>query len=242
MERLDVFLTKSGYFNSRSRSQMEILAGNVKVNGVVATSNKMLVSERDTISISDDIIKYVSRAGLKLEKAKTIWELDFKDKVVLDIGSSTGGFTDFCLRSGAKKVYAVDVGVNQLDKSLKENKKVVSMESTDIRNIDNCKLPDVDVVVCDVSFISLKLIAHKIAEFLSLNGFGVILIKPQFECGKAYAKKCGGVVKDETVRKNIVEDIISHFDICGICVKDVTESPILGGDGNKEYLCLINKK
>ena len=176
-----------------------------------------LVSGNENIEVKN-ICPFVSRAGLKLSGALKDFNVSIKDKIVLDIGSSTGGFTDCALQNGAKKVYSVDVGTSQLDSSLKQDKRVVVMENTDIRTLEKNKVEDINFIVCDVSFISLTKISAKISELLNAGDFMIILIKPQFECGKSEAKKHKGIIKDEKLHKSVVEQVKNDFLIHNINV------------------------
>ena len=241
MQRLDLYLFTNNFVKSRKQAQDIIKDNGVMVDGKIVNKPSFLVDENYCIEITKKLCPYVSRAGYKLEGAKEKFNLDFFDKVVLDIGSSTGGFTDFCLQNGAKKVYSVDVGTNQLDISLKNNKKVVSLENTDIRNIDEKNFKDVDVIVCDVSFISLTLISQKIASILRQNCYCIVLIKPQFECGKEIAKKYKGIIKDEKIHKLVIDKVVKDFDENGLILKNIAKSKILGGDGNTEFVAQFIK-
>lgn len=238
MERLDIFLFKNNFFESRKKAQNEIANGNICVDGKIVTKPSFVVDDNAKIEVIGQVLKYVSRAGLKLEGAKKQFGLRFENKVVLDIGASTGGFSDFCLQNGAKKVYAVDVGTNQLHQKIKNNEKVVNMEKTDIRDVELC---DVDIAVSDVSFISLTKIADKVASLLKSGGEFVALVKPQFECGKEIAKKCRGVVKDARVQEQCKNNVIACYQSLGFGLVGVCESPILGGDGNLEFLSYFVK-
>lgn len=242
MQRLDLFLLENNIVKSRKQAQDVIKSGGVFVDDKCITKCSQLVDATKNIQIKAQICPYVSRAGYKLQGAQKDFELDFTGKVVLDIGSSTGGFTDFCIQNGAKKVYCVDVGTNQLDKSLRENPKVIVMENTDIRTLTKQQVQDINFVVCDVSFISLTLISSKISELLNSGDFGVVLIKPQFECGKALAKKYKGVIKDEKIHKLVINSVTENFSQNGLEVKKVEQSAIKGGDGNTEFVALIQKK
>ena len=242
MQRLDLFLYTKNYVKSRKQAQDIIKDNGVMVDGKIVNKPSFLVDENYCIEITKKLCPYVSRAGYKLEGAKEDFNLDFFDKVVLDIGASTGGFTDFCLQNGAKKVYSVDVGTNQLDISLKNNKKVVSIENMDIRNIDEKNFKDVDVIVCDVSFISLTLISQKIASILKPNCYCIVLIKPQFECGKEIAKKFKGIIKDEKIHKLAIDKVVKNFNQNGLILKNIAKSKILGGDGNTEFVAQFIKR
>lgn len=236
--RLDVALTELKLAKSRTLAQKIIAEGCVNVNGnIILKPSEKVDCETDKINVSDnpECTKYVGRGGFKLEKAVEEFSIDLKGKYCLDIGASTGGFTDCMLKNGAEKVYAVDVGKDQLDPSLKINPKVISLEQLDIRNASD-EIPDkVDFISIDVSFISLKLILPEIIRFSSEQAQCVALIKPQFENGKNKNGK-NGIIKDNKVHKRIVDDIVSFAEGLGFCSITVIPSPINGGDGNKEFL------
>lgn len=238
-KRLDVLLFEKGFFSSREKAKEGIEEGIIFYNGQRQTKPGKFFDEECDFEIVGEKLKYVSRAGLKLEKAVKEFSVDFTGKIVLDIGASTGGFTDFALQNNAKKVLAVDVGRNQLADQLKNNDKVVSFEDCDIRNFKTNEI--IDIIVCDVSFISLKLISSKIVNLLKQNGELIILIKPQFECGIKIAKKFKGVIKDDKIKLNIKNDIIQHFCSKGLCLVGDTVSPILGTKGNEEFLAVFKK-
>ena len=238
MERLDIYLFKKKLCKSRKSAQDLIKSGNVLVNGQREKCS-YLVDENCDIKIINEC-PYVSRAGYKLEGASESFNLNFKDKIVLDIGASTGGFSHYCLLNGAKKVYAVDVGTSQLDKSLLAYN-IINMEKTDIRQIKKEDVNDVDIAVCDVSFISLTKISNYVYNLLNKGCEFVCLIKPQFECGKQLAKKFKGVIKDEKLRNNIVQDVIQNIKDVGFEFIDYAKSKILGGDGNVEYVAYFKK-
>lgn len=245
-KRLDIALTELNLARSRTAAQRIIQEGIVVVNGKVITKASESVDvEIDTIELSEqpECMKYVGRGGFKLEKAIEYFNLQIKDKICLDIGASTGGFTDCMLKNGAEKVFAVDVGRDQLDDSLKNNSKVISLEQLDIRYADKEITESVDFISIDVSFISLKHILPEILRFSSNSSECVALIKPQFENGK---KKNGknGVIRDQKLHKKIVDDIIAFTEGLGFSSVEVIPSPIEGGDGNREFLMhfIINKK
>lgn len=240
MKRLDIFLVENGLCKTRSKANNLIKENNVLVDGKVINKAGFWVSGDEKIEVKN-ICPFVSRAGLKLFGALKDFNVSIKDKIVLDIGSSTGGFTDCALQNGAKKVYSVDVGTSQLDSSLKQDKRVVVMENTDIRTLEKNKVEDIDFIVCDVSFISLTKISAKISELLNAGDFMIILIKPQFECGKSEAKKHKGIIKDEKLHKSIVEQVKNDFLIHNINVLEVKKSCIQGGDGNTEFVALCQK-
>lgn len=238
MERLDVFLFKQNLTKSRSESKELIDANQVLVNGKNCKCSD-LVDESFNIQILNKC-PYVSRAGLKLEGAQKSFNLDFKNKVILDIGASTGGFTHFCILNGAKKVYAVDVGQNQLDKSLLKYN-VVDLQKNDIRKIHKDLVPDIDMAVCDVSFISLTKISSCVYNLIDFGKEFVCLIKPQFEVGKEYAKKHKGIIKDQKIREKTVNDVIQNMQEVGFKFLGCEKSAILGGDGNLEYVAYFKK-
>lgn len=239
MERLDVMLVKKNIVTSRSKAQMEIKNNNVSVNGKVINKCSFLVSDSDNISINAEVLKYVSRGGLKLEKAIKCFNINLKDKVLLDIGSSTGGFTDCAIQNGIKEVICVDVGKDQLDDKIRNNEKVHVFENIDIRSFDNEILSIVDIVSIDISFISVIKIINKLKE---INAYEIILlIKPEFECGKEVADKYKGVVLNKEVHYEVINRIIQEFRDINYYLKDITYSPVKGGNGNIEYLAYFNK-
>ncbi len=237
--RLDIYL-QTHFDMTRSKAQLLIRSGKVCVNNKLAKKCGLMVQMNDEVRINQDNI-YVSRAGEKLQGAFLDFGLSAKDLVVLDIGASTGGFCDYCLKNGAKKVYALDVGTNQLDEGLKNDKRVVDMSGTDIRALNIESVKDIDIFVCDVSFISLTKISDVLRRLLDFAKFGVVLIKPQFECGKDVAKKCSGVIKDKKYHKLALDSVTQNFKQNQIDIKKITTSKILGKDGNVEFLALIEK-
>lgn len=231
-KRIDVLLFEKNYYNSREKAKEAIKSSKVKLNGQLVTKPSLEVDENcefETLPFS-----FVSRGGIKLQKAIETFKIDLKDKVVLDIGASTGGFTEVCLKNGAKKVYAVDTGKDQLDETLKTNSKVVNLEQTNYLNLD-CSKFNIDFVVIDVSFVSLTKILPKVATDFKIVGL-VALIKPQFEVGLEYAKKHKGIVKDEKMHKKVLENIKNLLKNLNFSIFGEIESPIKGGDGNKEFL------
>lgn len=240
MKRLDVYLFEKNLFPTREKAKEAIKQGIINKNGKPCLKAGENVNENDIIEITGETLKYVSRAGLKLEKAAKLWDLNFKDKIVLDVGASTGGFTDFAIQNGAKKVYSVDVGTNQLHQNLLENPKIINLEKTDFRNLPPLA-DNIDIAVCDCSFISLKLLCNKFAEVLTPNTILITLIKPQFECGKEIAQKTKGIIKDSALQNSLKQDIINYYSQNGFKLIDHTISPILGTAGNTEFLAYFVK-
>ena len=236
--RLDNELVLRKLFETRNKSQEAIRSGIVFCDGKSITKPAFDVSESTKIEIIGEKLKYVSRAGLKLEKAIEVFNLNLVNKVMLDIGSSTGGFTDCALQKKAKKVIAVDVGTDVMDKTLRENPNVDLYENTDIRNIDINILKEVNIATIDVSFISVTKI---IDIFKSAPNITTImcLIKPQFECGKQIADKYRGVVLDKQVHYSVICDINTAFKQIGFSMLGLAPSPIKGGSGNIEYISLF---
>lgn len=242
LNRIDKELLKRKFVPSRSKAQELIKEGFVKCNGEILTKSNYLVAEEDVLEIvSNDKLKYVSRGGLKLEKAIKDFNVDFKDLRVMDIGSSTGGFCDCALQHGAKSIIAIDVGTDLLHKSLRNNKCIELYEKTNFKNLNSHFFQDIDIITCDVSFISLKQILKKVADE-GIQVDAICLIKPQFECGKDAATKYKGVILNKEIHLNIVEDLLTYFNTLGFYMKNMTVSPIKGGDGNIEYLIYLTSK
>lgn len=242
--RLDVYLTEKGICRSRSAAQQLINLGGVTVNGKTAVKNSLEIADSDEVKIVELMLpKYVGRGGQKLERALELWSVDLGGKTCLDIGSSTGGFTDCMLQSGAARVFAVDVGSGQLDGKLREDERVISLENTDIRDFtfNNYDISAADFIGTDVSFISLKLVLPHIYRLLAEGGKAVTLIKPQFEAGRGSLSK-KGIVRDEKTRLRCVEEIKRFAERCGFTVMGTSVSPITGGDGNIEYLLGLRKE
>lgn len=234
--RLDQLLFKKGITESREKARALILEGKIIVNGNKIEKPGTMVDENSEIRLCGETLPYVSRGGLKLEHAIREFSIDVKDKVVMDVGASTGGFTDCLLQHGAKKIYAIDVGYGQLAWKLRVDPRVVPIERTNIRYLSRDKIPeDIDIATVDVSFISLKLVIPKVLEFLHHKGEIVALIKPQFEVGKGEVDS-GGVVRDSEKRLKTVEEIKKFFETLHLKVMGVVESPIRGQKGNIEYL------
>ena len=237
--RIDIYLSENGYVKSRERAKSLIKAGQIQVNGIVVSKPSYDVPEDADIEITGEQLKYVGRGGLKLEKAIDCFNINLKERICIDIGASTGGFTDCMLQNGAAYVYAVDVGHDQLDEMLVSDNRVCNMERTNIRDLTSKDfVPYPSFISTDVSFVSLKQILPKIKELLQENGEAVVLIKPQFEAGKSAIGK-NGIVKDRKVHEKVLVDIISFCFSQQLEVKNLVHSPISGGDGNIEYLAHI---
>jgi len=240
-KRLDLIITEKGLTNSRQRARALIMEGKVLVNNQLADKPGFQVSEDDEIIIKGEDIPYVSRGGLKLEGALKSFEINPSGFICLDIGASTGGFTDCLLQHGAKYVYAVDVGYGQLAWKLRQDPRVKPIERTNIRYISEEIIEQpIDLITIDVSFISLKIVVPAILKFMKENTSILALIKPQFEVGKGRVGK-GGVVRDTALHDEVVHSLWDFFNkINGISCKAVIPSPILGPKGNKEFIILVN--
>lgn len=239
MTRLDAEIYKRKLTPSRSSAQGLIERGSVLVNGKKATKGSQGVEEADSIEITE-AQKYVGRGGEKLEHALSTWKIDLTGLVALDVGASTGGFVDCALQHGAKKIFAVDVGTGQLDKKFAADERVVSMEKTDIRDVDALS-PVPDIAFVDVSFISLTLVLPHVHRLIAKNAQVIALVKPQFEVGREIAQKSRGIIRDEAEQKTAFDRVREDAKKCGFNVSGETESPIYGGDGNKEFLLLLQK-
>ncbi len=235
-KRLDALMQERNMGESRQKIQAIIMAGQVYVDGQKATKAGMPVAEDVQIEIRGKTLQYVSRGGLKLEKAVQCWDISLENAICADIGSSTGGFTDCMLQQGATKVFAVDSGYNQLDWRLRSHEKVVCMERTNARYLTAEQIPDpLNFFSVDVSFISLKLILPPLRPLMAQGGEGVCLVKPQFEAGREKVGK-KGVVRDPAVHLEVLEHFLEHAKLAGFGVRDITFSPIKGPEGNIEYL------
>lgn len=243
-ERLDVLLVKRGFFSDKAKAQRAIMAGLVIVDDKkIDKSGTMFKSDKElNIRIKGDSLKYVSRGGLKLEKAVSVFSMDFSDKKVLDVGASTGGFTDCALQNGAKFVYSVDVGTNQLDWKLRSNSQVKSIENMHIKDLtlEDIDNECVDYIVMDVSFISIKKIIGDLVKFFKPETKLMALIKPQFEVEKEYIEK-GGIVKDDTKHLEVIKDIIAYGKNVGLYLEGLDFSPITGTKGNVEYISFFGQ-
>lgn len=239
-KRVDLLLVERGLADTRQKAQAVIMAGQV-YTGERRCDKPGLTLEEDAPLEVRGGLRYVSRGGLKLEKAMEVFPIALAGKTAADIGASTGGFTDCMLQNGAKLVYAVDVGYNQLDYRLRTHPQVVCMERTNARYLTREQIPEaLDFFSVDVSFISLSLILPALGPLLRDGGQGVCLVKPQFEAGKEKVGK-KGVVRDPAVHREVLERFLDHAAQAGFTVKDITFSPIRGPEGNIEYLGYLEK-
>lgn len=239
--RLDQYIFEEGYAPSRRRAQALIMSGIVFVNNQKADKAGTMIKDTDIVEVRGKDLKYVSRGGLKLEKAINEYGLNLTDKICMDIGASTGGFTDCMLQNGAQKVYAVDVGYGQLAWKLRSDERVKNMEKTNIRNVTEDMLDEkINFFSVDVSFISLKHIFPVAYAISTEDVIGACLVKPQFEAGKEKVGK-KGVVRDSEVHKEVIENVIGYANEFGFYVHELTFSPIKGPEGNIEFLIIISK-
>ena len=225
--------------SSRQRAKAMIMAGKVLVNDRLVTKAGHLVGLDERIEIRGTDIPYVSRGGLKLEGALQQLNLELQNRVCLDVGASTGGFTDCLLQYGAARVYAVDVGYGQLAWKLRQDPRVVVLERTNIRHLPRESIPEpIDLATIDVSFISLKIVIPVVTSFLKGQAVILALIKPQFEVGRDQVGK-GGVVRDPALHKAVIHHLVTHFEASGLIRETVIPSPILGPKGNREFFLLL---
>lgn len=240
-ERLDVILVKRNLIESREKAKAVIMSGNVFVDGQREDKAGSMFLESVTIEVRGMQSKYVSRGGYKLEKAVEQYGVSLEGRICMDVGSSTGGFTDCMLQNGASKVYAVDVGTNQLAWKLRQDERVISMEKTNIRYLEPDQIPDsIEFISIDVAFISLTKVLQPVRELLKDQGEIVCLIKPQFEAGREKVGK-KGVVREPEVHTEVIEKIICYAVSLGFRILNLDYSPIKGPEGNIEYLLHIQK-
>lgn len=242
-ERIDKLLVAAGLAESRTKAQALVMSGVVLVNEqrVEKPSEQFEPGSRIRIKGESPETKYASRAGLKLEKALDEFHIRVDGYKCLDLGSSTGGFTDCLLSRGASKVYSVDSGTNQMIWRLRNDERVILMENTNARHLTREQIPeDIDLITVDVSFISAKLVLEPTLPFLKNKGQVVLLAKPQFEVGKGEVGK-GGIVRDEEMHRKVIADLTEFAEACGMRREGLTESPIEGAAGNREYLLLFGK-
>ena len=236
-KRIDLLLVEQGFFDSREKAKRAIMAGIVHNDHEIIDKPGTKVPVDMELFVKGSVMPYVSRGGLKLEKALKYFDITMTDRVMVDIGSSTGGFTDCALQNKAKRVYAVDVGTNQLIWKLRNDPRVVVKEKTNFRHattdLFEYELPNIATI--DVSFISLKLIFEPLKEILNDGDDIVALIKPQFEAGREDVGK-KGIVKDAKIHQRVIENVISYANECQFSIQNLTYSPITGGEGNIEFL------
>lgn len=239
--RIDVVLVNLGLFESRNRAANAVRGGAVFYGDVQITKPSFDVENPDLISVRGAVMPYVSRGGLKLERALEHFHIDMSGRKMIDIGSSTGGFCDVALRYGVGHILAVDTGTDQMHPSLRDNQKIDLHEQTDFRYIDDSLVADIDIATIDVSFISVTKILDKLATIPNLRDV-VCLIKPQFECGPEISTKYRGVIRDENVHKSVIAGVVEAFETHGFTCHGVIKSPIAGGSGNTEFLAHFTKK
>ncbi len=240
-ERLDILLVKKGFAPSREKAKAIIMSGIVYVDGIKEDKAGTSFEENLPIEVRGNTLKYVSRGGLKLEKAVDKFLLNLENKICMDVGSSTGGFTDCMLQNGAKKVYAIDVGHGQLDWKLRNDERVVCMEKTNIRYVTHENISeDIDFSSIDVSFISLSKVLPAVKELLSNEGEVAALIKPQFEAGREKVGK-KGVVRDKKVHIEVIEAVFKYAKDNSFRILNLSFSPVKGPEGNIEYLYHLSK-
>jgi len=238
---LDQLLVQKGLAESRERAKAIIMAGHIKVDGILVDKPGSLIPVSGSISLKKPSCSYASRGGLKLEAALKHFSVDVDDLVLLDVGASTGGFTDCLLQHGASKVIAVDVGYGQLDWKLRQDPRVEVLEKTNIRHLkpENLEEP-INGAVIDVSFISLRLVVPPVSQLLLSRAFIIALIKPQFEVGKGQVGK-GGVVRNPSLHRQIIDDLANFFKNAGWTVEGHIPSPLLGPKGNREFLMYLTR-
>ena len=240
-ERLDVLLVEQGFFESRENAKRHIMEGIILVNDVPVDKPGTKVPSDARLRIKGKVMPYVGRGGYKLEKAINYFHLKMENAIMADIGASTGGFTDCALQHGAKKVYAIDVGTNQLDWKLRTNPQVINLEKTNIKDVTMELLGErVNFISVDISFISVLKIIPAVNDILEESGQLVILIKPQFEAGREKVGK-GGIITDKAIHSEVVFDTLQEFENQGFFFFFFTFSPIKGGSGNIEFLALLSK-
>lgn len=240
-ERIDTLLVRRGYFAARERAQRAILSGDVRIGDTVVDKPGTRVENDAEISIKTKP-RYVSRGAEKLAKALRVFQIDVNGRVCLDIGASTGGFTDVLLKAGARLVIAVDVGYGQLAWVLRTDPRVIVLERTNIRYLEPAALPEpVDLAAADVSFISLTKVVPKVLDLAKPDARLVLLIKPQFEAGRRKVGK-GGIVRDRATHTEVLTGLIAFLEREGLQLEGLTYSPVTGADGNIEFLVYLNRK
>jgi len=238
-KRLDIKLVECGLAQSRERAKSLIMAGRITVNDKIKDKPGILVSDDDAITLKGKDIPFVSRGGIKLESALKSFNIEINDSVCLDVGASTGGFTDCLLKHGAKQVIAVDVGYGQMAWNLRKDPRVITIERTNIRYLPyEAVSRPVDLVTIDVSFISLKIVVPAVLKFMKADGSIIALIKPQFEVGKGKVGK-GGVVRESLMHDEVIKNLSAFFIESGLTIEGVIPSPVNGPKGNKEFLIYL---
>lgn len=242
-ERLDVLLTTKGLYESREQAKRAIMAGIIKVNNEIIDKPGTYVALGSEIAVKGEVHPFVSRGGLKLQRAIEEFNIDLNNKIVLDIGASTGGFTDCSLQYGAKEVYAIDVGYGQLAWNLRQDSRVHVMERTNFRYLkkEELKFSPPNFATIDVSFISLKIILANLINLLDTNNEVICLVKPQFEAGKELVGK-KGIIKDPEIHKQVLGDVTRFALGLGFNISGISYSPIKGGEGNIEFLLYLKKQ
>lgn len=239
-KRADIFLVEKGFYQSRTRAQEAITAGLVKIDGEILQKASQMVFSDARVE-AEQPHEFVSRGGMKLEAALQHFHCTVRGMTCLDLGASTGGFTEVLLRHEALKVYAVDVGHGQLHEKLREDDRVINLEKTDARSLTPDLIPEaIDCIVSDVSFISLKLVLPAAVAFTKSDAQLIILVKPQFEAGKAAVKK--GIVRDKHIHEQVCREMQTFVEELGFSVEGIIPSPITGGDGNTEFLLVAHRK
>lgn len=238
-QRIDLLLVERGFFPSRERAQAAVLAGLVRVDGAPVGKPGLKLAPDAAIEVVSPSCPYVSRGGLKLEGAIRGFALEVEGRVCLDVGASTGGFTDCLLQNGAARVYAVDVGYGQLAWRLRCDPRVIAIERTNARHLGRQKIPEpIDLATIDVSFISLRLVVPAVLPLLQPHGRIVALVKPQFEVGRGLVGK-GGVVRDPALHARVLSELQAFFRSLGLSASEPLSSPIAGPKGNREFFLLL---
>lgn len=240
-KRIDILLVEKGLYETRQKAKYAIENECVYIENTLVNKVSKTYEENCNIEIRKKALPFVSRGGLKLEKAIKAFSISIKNKICMDIGASTGGFTDCMLQNGAKKVFAVDVGHEQLDKTLKQDKRVINLEGTNIKDVNIEEFGKIEFISIDVSFISLTNVLDTAYKLLNDNGEIVILIKPQFEAGKEFINK-NGVVKDKKVHEKVIEKVLLYATDLGFRINNIDYSPIKGPAGNIEYIVYMKKQ
>ncbi len=239
--RLDQYLYQNGFFDSRNKASAAIKNGSITVNEIVISKPSFDVSGEENISLQGDRKVYVARSAHKLLRAYQQFDLNWEKRVIADLGASTGGFCQVLLENNVKKVYAVDIGTAQLHPSLEQDSRIINLEHTNARFLDNRSFPEpIDCITADLSFISIQLILPAVERVLPPKGEAVVLIKPQFEAGKQHLNK-SGVVTDRKVHIKVLNEVINYAKTLGFGVKGISFSGLSGESGNREYLLHLQK-